>query len=231
MASSGTYAFSPSNGEIVLAAYERVQIRAPSIRQEHMLTARREVNFLLSGWSNKTPNLWEVALVSQALTQGTATYNVDAKVVMILDAYVSLDQGTTDQTDRYITPISRTEYASFATKQTQGFPTSFWFDRLISPTVTLWPVPDGNGPYYLNYYVCTQMQDANLAGGETPDVPYRFLDAMVADLSHRVSRVYKPELEAIRKADAKDAWDIAASQDTENVPLSIAPGIGGYYRR
>ena len=36
MTSSGTYAFSPSNGEIVLAAFERIQVRVPDIRQEHM---------------------------------------------------------------------------------------------------------------------------------------------------------------------------------------------------
>lgn len=231
MSSSGTYAFSPSNGEIVLAAYERVQIRAPSIRQEHMLTARREMNFLFSQMSNMSPNLWKVELVSQTLTEGTATYNVDAKVIMILDAYISLNQGDTIQTDRYITPISRTEYASFGTKSTQGFPTSFWFDRLISPTFTLWPVPDSNGPYTMNYYVCTQMQDASLPAGETPDVPYRWYDAVVAGLAHRLARIYAPQMEAIRKADAQEAWQIAAAQDTENVPMSLAPGIGGYYRR
>lgn len=231
MTSSSTYAFSPSNGEIVLAAFERIQIRAPSIRQEHMLSARREVNFLFSSLSNLGPNLWEVALVAQALTAGTSTYAVDAKVVMILDAYISLNQGTTTQSDRYITPISRTEYASFATKKTSGFPTSFWFDRLISPTVTLWPVPDSGGPYYLNYYVCTQMQDANLAGGETPDVPYRWYDAMTAGLAHRLARIYAPQLEAQRKTDAQEAWAVAAAQDTEGVALSIAPGIGAYYPR
>ena len=37
--SSGTYNFTASNGEIVLAAYEPLQIRAPSIRQEHMYAA------------------------------------------------------------------------------------------------------------------------------------------------------------------------------------------------
>lgn len=230
MASSGTYNFSPSNGEVVLAAYERIQIRVPELRQEHMQTARREINFLFSGLSNLQPNLWEVNLTSQALTQGTATYAVNPNVVMILDAYITLNQGQTNQTDRYITPISRTEYASYATKQTQGFPTTFWFDRLESPTFTLWPVPDSNGPYTMNYYVCTQMQDANLPGGETPDVPYRWYDALVAGLSHRLARVYAPSLEATRKADAAEAWRIAAAQDTENVPVSLVPQLSVYYR-
>lgn len=231
MTSSNQYNFSPSNGEMVLAALERIQVRGPSVRQEHLMTARREINFLMAGWSNKSPNLWEVTLRSQALTQGAATYSINPNTVMMLDVVISLDNGTSDQTDRLITPLSRTDYMSIANKSTQGFPTSFWFDRLLSPTVTLWPVPDGNGPYTLNYYCCTQMQDANLQSGETPDIPYLFLDAMVADLSYRLARVYNPQLEAMRKSDAAEAWVIAAAQNTENTPLSIAPSIGGYYRR
>lgn len=231
MASSGTYSFSPGNGELVLAAFERIQVRAPEIRQEHMLSARRELNFLFAEWSNASPNLWEVVLRTTSLTQGTTTYAVNPNTIMILDAVLTLNNGNANQTDRTITPISRSEYMSFSNKATQAPPTVYWFDRLISPTITLWPVPDGGGPYTLNYYVCTQMQDANLAGGETPDVPYRFFDAIVAGMAHRLARIYSPPLEAPRKADAMEAWMKAAAQDTENVAFSIQPAIGGYYPR
>jgi hypothetical protein len=74
------------------------------------------------------------------------------------------------------------------------------------------------------------MQDANLAGGETPDIPYLFLDAFIAGLAHRLSRSYAPDLEDKRKADAKEAWMVMAEQNTENVPLSLAPTIKTYYR-
>ncbi len=74
------------------------------------------------------------------------------------------------------------------------------------------------------------MQDANLPGGETPDVPYRWIDAIVAGLAHRLSRIYAPQMEQLRKADAVDAWTTAATQDVENVALTLAPSIGLYYR-
>lgn len=196
-----------------------------------MVTARVEMNLLFSEWSNKQVNLFKVVLNSISMVPGTATYAIPANVVMILDAYITLNAGTQQQTDRYITPISRTELASFANKSTPGPPSQFWFDRLINPTITMYPVPDANGPYILNYYACVQMQDANLPGGETPDIPYRWYDAFVAGLSHRFARVYKPELEDKRKLDAKEAWVTAATQDTENVSLSIAPTISTYYRR
>jgi hypothetical protein len=230
MTSSGTFAFSPSNGELVLAAFERIQIRAPSLRQEHMQAARRELNFLFSAMSNMSPNLWEVVRTQTTLVQGTASYSVDAKTIMILDASIVLSYGTTSESRRYIPPISRTEYLAFGNQLIQGAPTVFWFDRLISPTITLWPVPDGNGPYTLDYFSCTQMQDANLAGGETPDVPYRWFDAIVAGLAHRLSRIYAPQIEALRKQDAQEAWSNAAAQDTENVVFKISPRLGAYTR-
>lgn len=236
MTSSGTYNYSLSNGEAVLAAYERCMVRAPSIRQEHMLTARRETNLLFVEMSNRQVNLWKVELISLNLAEGTASYAVPARVVMILDAYVSLNNATSNQTDRYVTPVSRTEYASYAVKATRGPPTVYWFDRLISPTVTFFPVPDGNGPYVFNYYACVQLQDVNLTSGETPDLPYRWLDVLVAGLAKRLARVYPPQgldpmaFVAARDKDYAEAWMYAAGQDTENVPMRILPGIGAYYR-
>ena len=231
MASSGTYNFTLSVGESVLAAYERVKVRAPSIRQEHMITARREVNLLLVEWANKQVNLFKVEQNSIPMVSGTATYAIPAKTVMILDAVITTNPGTAQATDLYVTPISRTEFVSLSNKLTPGRPTVYWFDRLINPVLYPWPVPDSSGPYAFTYWACVQMQDANLAGGETFDLPYLWLDAMVSGLAHRLSRVYAPDLEQLRKADAMEAWQIAAAQNTENVPLYLAPSLSTYYRR
>lgn len=232
MTSSGTYNFNPSIGQCVLSAYERIQIRAPSIRQEHMNTARVESNLQMVTYSNLQPNRWLVELISVPMVNGTAVYIVPARVVMILDAWITVNQGQSSASDLYITPVSQTEYASFSNKNTPGRPTCFWFQKTIpTQTATMWPVPDSSGPYTLNYFACRQVQDTNLAGGETADIPYLWLDAYIAGMAHRLARVYKPELEAVRKADAKEAWDIAATQNSENVPLAIVPTLSSYYRR
>ncbi len=230
MTSSGTYAFAPSNGELVLAAYERLQIYAPSLRQGHMAAARRELNLMFASWSNRQVNLWEVIRTQATLTESDPTIDINAKNITILDASIVLNYGEADESRRYITPVSRTQYLSFSNQLTEGVPTCYWFDRLISPTVTFWPVPDGGGPYTFDYFSVTQVQDANLAGGETPDVPYRWFDALVAGMAHRLARIFAPPLEAMRKTDADEAWGIAASQDIEPVPVTFAPGLGAYYR-
>ena len=189
------------------------------------------MNYLLVELGNLQPNLWKVVQTSTTLVNGTATYSVATNTVMILDAWITRNSGTSQQTDFYINPISRTEYATLASKSTPGQSSQYWFDRLISPTITLYPVPDAGGPFVLNYFSCLRMQDANLPGGETMDIQYLFIDCVVAGLAHRLARIYKPELEAQREKDYDKAWRIAASQNTENVGLSISPAIRTYYQR
>ena len=230
MTTSGTYTFNPSLGEIVLNAYARCGVRRTAIMQEHMTDARFETNLMLSSWANQGVNLWEVVLISVPLVQSQTTYTVPAKVVMILDAVIQQNTGTSSQFDRVIMPISRTEYSQTPNKLQQAPPTVFWFDRLINPTVTLWPVPDQTNYYTLNYYAVTQIQDAELTDAQTVDIPYRWLDALAAGLAARLAAIYAPDRMQMLEAKAQQAYTIAATQDTENVPLYIMPGLSNYFR-
>ena len=230
MTTSGTYTFNPSLGEIVLNAYARCGVRRTAIMQEHMTDARFETNLMFASWANQGVNLWEVVLISVPLVQGQTTYTVPAKVVMILDAVIQQNTGTSSQFDRVIMPISRTEYSQTPNKLQQAPPTVFWFDRLINPTVTLWPVPDQSNYYTLNYYAVTQIQDAELTDAQTVDIPYRWLDALAAGLAARLAAIYAPDRMQMLEAKAQQAYTIAATQDTENVPLYIMPGLSNYFR-
>lgn len=226
---TGSYNFAPSAGDIIINAFQRIQVRPTEILISHLQQAVSELNFLCSRMSNLQRNLWTTDLQSDPLVQGQATYSIPAETVMITNAYIRTGSGTS-AVDRMIFPISETEYAAIANKNVQGTPTQFWFNRLISPTITLYNVPDGNGPYTLYYYRVRQLQDVVLANSVNVEVPYRWLDAITAGLSYRLARIYRPELEQLRKADADEAWQIAAEQDTENVPMYITPDVSGYYR-
>jgi hypothetical protein len=230
MTTSGTYVYNPSLGEIVLYALNLCQIRSPSIVQEHMVSARQAANLLLADWSNETPNLWKVDLVTTTLVQGQATYPVDGKTVMILDAYVTIDNGTAPPIDRIITPVSRSEYATYPNKEQQGFTTVYWFDRLISPTITLWPVPDGYSAQFLKYYRVTQVEDANFVSGQTVDIPYRWLNAFADGMALNLARLWAPSLIPAIQPFADKSYARAYAQDTENVSFYISPQLSGYYR-
>jgi hypothetical protein len=227
---SGTYAFAPSLGEVVLNAFSRIGVRRTEILQTHMADAKMESNLLLAKMGNLQPNLWTVDQQAIPLLQGTATYTVPAETVMILDAFLRYGS---PQTDRSIYPISRSEYATYPNKTIQSFPTVYWFDRLISPTITLWAVPDGNGPYTLFYYRVRQVQDAAYSDGTNAldiEIPYLWLDAFTAGLAYRLARLYAPQLEGQRKMDADEAWQTAATQNVENVNLMVNPGLSAYFR-
>ena len=224
MATSGTYTFNPSLGEIVLYAYQNIGIRPTALLMEHMEVARTATNMMLARFSNMGVNLWCVDLITTPLTQGTTTYPVDANTVMILDAYI-----VSEGIDRIILPISRTEYASYPNKEQQGFPTTFWFDRLISPTVTLWPVPDGSQTS-LKYYRVRRLQDSDLQNSQQPEIPYLWLEAFADGLAYRLARIWAPQLAPALKGQADESYEIAASQGIEQAQQYISPQISSYFR-
>lgn len=94
----------------------------------------------------------------------------------------------------------------------------------------MWPVPDSATTYTLNLQTVRQIQDASLPGGVTMDLPYRWLDAFTSELAARLARIYAPAAAESLRAEAAQAWSIAATQDVEDVPLQIQPQLWGYYR-
>lgn len=232
MSTSGTYTFNPSLGEITLYAYNLCGLRNTSLLQEHMEAARMSANMLCSNWSNRGVNLWAVDLVTVPLVAAQSTYNVDLNTVMILDAYMQIDNGGGAPIDRIIMPVSRTEYASYPNKEQEGFTTTFWFDRLISPnpTITLWPVPDGSSAQYLKYYRVRQIQDAALQNGVQVEIPYLWMDAFAYGLAARLAVIWAPDKMALLKPLADEAYNVAAEQNIEQAQQYISPQIGGYFR-
>ncbi len=230
MTTSGTYTFNPSLGEITLYAYNLVGLRPTSLTQEHMEAARMATNMMLANWSNQGVNLWAVDLQTVALVQGQATYSVPSNTVVILDAYMEITQGQAQPIDRIILPISRSEYANYPNKDQQGFTTTYWFDRLLSPTVTLWPVPDGVSAQYLKYYRVRQLQDANMSGAQQVEIPYLWLEAAADGLAYRLAKIWNPQIAIGLKAAADESYSIASRQNIETADQYITPQVAGYFR-
>lgn len=228
MSTSNQYTFNPSLGSIALQAFARCGVRRTEITAQHMEDVYMESNYLQADWSADGIMFWTVELVQQPLTAGWPSYGIPSNVVSVLDVYVAPNNGQSGQ-NRLITPFSRTDYASLANPEMQGFPTSFWYNRAMTPTLTLWPVPDSSTEYLMSYYAYIQPDDAVLANGKQVAVPYWWLNAYVADLAYRLARIYSPQLEAQRKADRDEAYNKACEQ-VEPAPLYITPGLQGYYR-
>lgn len=173
------------------------------------------------------------AFVSGGLIESdnnVSTYSVNPNTVVMLDAYITTS-GSSSNIDRIILPISRTEYASYPNKEQAGFPTVFWFDRLLSPTVTIWPVPNqSSGAQSLVYYRVVRIQDAGLSNAQTVDVPYLWLEAFAYGLAQRLAIIWAPDKLAILAPLADDAYNVAAQQNVETAQQYITPMISGYFR-
>lgn len=224
MTTSDSWNFAPPIGSMTLLAFARCGVRRAELGSTHMEDAYLEANLLQSDWVADGITFWTVERVDQPLTAGAPTYLLPSNVVTVLDVYI-----TAGGQNRLITPMSRTDYASLATPSQQAFPTSYWFNRADTPTLTLWPVPDSAQTYAMSYYVYTQPQDAVLRGGGQADVPYWWLNAYIADLAHRLSRIYAPQLEAQRRMDRDEAYT-RASKQIENAPMYITPALSNYFR-
>lgn len=226
MATSGTYTYNPSLGELTIYAYQLIGVRPTALLQEHMDAARTAANMMFASWSNNGTNLWQVQLVTVPLIQGQSTYSVPSNSVVMLDAYI---QYGSPAIDRVILPISRTEYSALPNKQQQGFPTVFWMNRTLSPTVTLWPVPTGNETS-LNYYYLAQIQDANLSGSEQMDIPQIWLEAVAFGLAFRLAAIWAPERAMPLKTLADESYGRAAATNVETANQYISPQIASYFR-
>jgi hypothetical protein len=230
MATSSTYDFNPSFGDLTMNAFARIRLRRTELTPQHLADAALESNLVQVELSSKQPNLWSAELYEVPLTDGVGSYDLLPRFVSPMAVYLTTDTGNGNTFDRVLWPISTYEWSALPNKTQQAPPTSYWFQRAITPVMHLWPVPDANATYTLKLRILSQLQDASLRNGTTPNLPYRWMDWFAARLAHRLSRIYAPELEAARKADAIEAWQNAATEDIEYTPTYLIPMIGGYSR-
>jgi hypothetical protein len=215
-------------GEAVLYAYGMCGVRRTALTQQHMEDARMATNMLMGRWSADGVNLWQVELTSFPLVQGQATYPVPANTIVMLDMYYTINNGA-QPIDRIVTPVSRTEYANYPNKQQQGAPTVAWYNRLLSPTVTLWLVPNGQQASF-SYYRLRQTQDSKFENGLSVEIPVYFLEAYVFGLATRLAAIWAPDRAVGLKAMADESWGIASRQNIETANTYVSPMLGGYYR-
>jgi hypothetical protein len=228
IATTGTYAFAPAFGETILYAYGLCGIRRTALTQQHFEDARLAANMLMARWSADGVNLWQVDLQTITLVQGTATYDVPYNTIVMLDAYYTI--GTAPNAiDRIMLPVSRTEYASYPNKLQQGAPTVYWADKLLNPTVTLWPVPDGTQASF-SYYRLRQAMDTSLSNAQGAEIPIFFLEAFVYALAMRLAAIWAPERAPGLKVIADESYGVATRQNQEVAQQYISPAVSGYFR-
>ena len=221
MASSGTSTFNLNIDEVIDEAYERCGLTTNS--GYDLKRARRNLNILLSEWSNRGLNLWKVENKEQALTAGTISYATPSNCNDVLEAYVSTGAGnSTTITDVSLTKIDRSAYAALPNKGSTGQPSQYYVDRQINPSIYLYQAPDAVTYTYLKYYYIARIQDAG-AYTNTPDAPYRFLPCMVAGLAYYLSFLKAADRTQMLKLAYEDEMKRALDEDGSRTSLYITP--------
>jgi hypothetical protein len=225
MTTSGTTAFNLDLNEYVEEAFERC---GAELRTGYDLrTARRSLNLLFADWSNRGINMWTIEQGQQVLTPGTATYTLPADTVDLIEHVIRTGAGSAStQADLTITRISVSTYSSIPNKLQQARPIQVWIDRLQpAPTFTVWPVPDNSQTYTFVYWRLRRIQDAGVGGTYTQDIPFRFLNALVAGLAYYLSMKLPDALERMPmlKQQYDEAWELASTEDREKASVRFVP--------
>ncbi len=217
MATSSSRDFDLDVGELIEEAYERCGLEMRTGYDAK--TARRSLNLMFADWANRGLNLWTVKQATVSVSSGTASYTLlDATVVDLLEVVLRNSSGT----DFTLTQMSRSEYLRIPNKTSTGQPSQYFFDRQVTPTITLWSTPDDS--YTLVFYYVRRIEDAD-ALVNTTDAPFRFLPCMAAGLAYYIAIKRAPDRIQILKAIYEEEFQRAAAEDASSTPLKLTPNI------
>ena len=214
-------AYSIDISEIFEEAFERAGLE---IRSGYDLRkARRCFNILTTEWANRGLNMWTIEEGTTAITSGDNTYSLDSDTIDVLEMTLRNSSGK----DSTINRIKLSEWSSKYDKTLTGTPTQAYIARTPTTTdITLWPVPDAS--YTLVWWRLRYMDSVSSGGGvgTSPDIPPRFIPAIISGLAYHVAQSYGESAERIPflQGEYERQFDLAAGEDRERASVRLVPG-------
>ena len=222
MTTSGTTSFAPDIAEILEDAHEYAGLELRTGYQ--WKSARRSFDLLMQEWANRGYNLWLIDDESLTLSVSTVQVTLATDTIDVVEASITNVGGSTT-TDYRMRRIPFVDYTHISNKAQTGRPTSYAVQRLVSgPVLWVWPVPDVS-TYTLKYWRLRRVQDSGSAS-YTPDVPFRFVPALIAGLAHKLA-AKQPDANPVRvtflATEAERQFQLAAEEDREKPSFYIRP--------
>jgi len=218
MATSNSRDFKLDVSDVIEEAYELIGLEMRTGYDARK--ARRSLNVMFQDWMNRGVNLWTVNQVSLTLTSGTASYDLNAYDVDLMEVVIRRDG-----TDYTIDRITREDYLNIPNKTQTGRPTQIYLHRGSTPSIELWPVPDAADT--LISYRVQRIQDADSLTNDV-DVPSRFIPAMVSGLAYYMALKMAPDRAQMAKQIYEEDFARAADEDSEWGSLYIRPDTRSY---
>ena len=117
--------------------------------------------------------------------------------------------------------ISRDDYLSIPSKNTQSRPTQFFVDRQVTPAIKIWPTPD-NSTDILVFDVLTRLDDDKSTN--TVDVPFRFYPCLAAGLAYYINETCARQNTAW-KASYEEEFERALAEDRDRASFNVTPNL------
>jgi len=216
MAVSGSKDFELDVSDYIEEAFERC---GKEMRTGYDLkTAKRSLNLLFADWANRGLNQWTIQQVTTTLTQGVSDITVGADTIDILSIVVRRDN-----TDYGIQRLSRDDYINIPNKTQQSRSSQWFLDRLISPILKLWPVPD-NSTDQIIYNRLVRLDDADSATN-TLQIPFRLYPALAAGLAYYIAIKKAPDRIQLLKALYEEEMQRAMDEDRDRASFNVVPSL------
>tara|TARA_R110000751_G_scaffold14809_8_gene47867 strand:+ start:743 stop:1411 length:669 start_codon:yes stop_codon:yes gene_type:complete len=216
MAVSGSKDFELDVSDYIEEAFERC---GKEMRTGYDLkTAKRSLNLLFADWANRGLNQWTIQQVTTTLTQGVSDITVGADTIDILSIVVRRDN-----TDYGIQRLSRDDYINIPNKTQQSRSSQWFLDRLISPILKLWPVPD-NSTDQIIYNRLVRLDDADSATN-TLQIPFRFYPALAAGLAYYIAIKKAPDRIQLLKSLYEEEMQRAMDEDRDRASFNVVPSL------
>lgn len=240
MTTSGAASFNLDLNNIIEEAFERC---GQEIRTGYeWRTARRSLNLLTVEWANRGINLWTIEQGSIAMNQDQIAYPLPIDTIDLLEHVIRTGTGQ-NQADLTITRISVSTYATIPNKNATGRPIQVWVDRqsgatyppggrpagtntstgVDHPQIYVWPAPDQSDYYTFVYWRMRRIQDAGENGIVTQDIPFRFLNCMIAGLAYYLSMKIAPDRMDALKLQYDEQWKYASEEDRDKSAVRFVP--------
>jgi hypothetical protein len=185
-----------------------------------------------SGDSNTT-----TATVSQLVGATDTTIYLSDVTVLPAAGFITLDSELISYSN-LVQPLqtSTAGYISYCGRGQQStLPATHSIGAAVTtsrpPSINIWPLPSQgstDSPYYMFvYWRLRRIQDTG-TGTKTQDIPFRFVECMVAGLAYKLSMKLPnvdPGRMGILKAEYEQQWQLASEEDREKATLRLTPRV------
>jgi hypothetical protein len=218
--------------DVVEIAQEAAERAGIDFRAGYALTtARRSLELLSIEWANRGLNLWTIeGPIIIDLTPGVEKYALPDDTVDLIEHVIRQYQSSTGNTytDLPVDRMTVSEYAAIPNKLASGRPTIIHIRRNIKPCVYVWMVPPASPVYQLVTWRLRRMRSVGAGGTGVPEIPWRFVPALIAGLAFYLALKSKDPNVAQRIPALKEAYEeqftLASDEDRDRASFRFVPG-------